>query len=156
MQLTALGMERLQYPPFDLYATIKQYLSPFSSLVAILEQSLVKIVLFLPVSSIWTCCCHATTVSLSYSSLLLWVIRNITAHFSESSKLWAPSLFIHSSFNSLASLVSQSLIHRNVSNRQHIRVLTVPVIVASFIPMLCCGHRSSKQIRNCALETLPM
>ena len=40
-QLTALGMERLQPPPFDLYATIKQYhLSSPSSLVAILEQSL--------------------------------------------------------------------------------------------------------------------
>ena len=40
MQLMALGLERLQSPPFDLYATIRQYLSPPSSLVAILEQSL--------------------------------------------------------------------------------------------------------------------
>ena len=40
LQLIALGLERLQSPPFDLYATIKQYLSPPSSLVAILEQSL--------------------------------------------------------------------------------------------------------------------
>ena len=40
MELTALGLERLQSPPFDLYATIKQYLSPPSSLVAILKQSL--------------------------------------------------------------------------------------------------------------------
>ena len=40
MQLTAQGMERLQSPPFDLYTTIKPYLSPPSSLVAILEQSL--------------------------------------------------------------------------------------------------------------------
>ena len=40
MQLTALGMERLQSPPFDLYATIRQYLSSPSSLVDILEQSL--------------------------------------------------------------------------------------------------------------------
>ena len=40
MQLTALGMERLRSPPFNLYATIKQYLSSPSSLVAILEQSL--------------------------------------------------------------------------------------------------------------------
>ena len=40
MQLTALGLKRLQSPPFDLYATIKQYLSSPSSLVAILEQSL--------------------------------------------------------------------------------------------------------------------
>ena len=40
MQLTARGLERLQSPPFDLYATIRQYLSSPSSLVAILEQSL--------------------------------------------------------------------------------------------------------------------
>ena len=40
MQLTPLGMERLQSPPFDLYATIKQYLSSPSSFVAILELSL--------------------------------------------------------------------------------------------------------------------
>ena len=40
MEWTALGMERLQSPPFDLYATIKQYLSSPSYLVAILEQSL--------------------------------------------------------------------------------------------------------------------
>ena len=40
MEWTALGLERLQSPPFDLYATIKQYLSSPSSLVAILEQSL--------------------------------------------------------------------------------------------------------------------
>ena len=40
MEWTALGMERLQSPPFDLYATIRQYLSSPSSLVAILEQSL--------------------------------------------------------------------------------------------------------------------
>ena len=39
MQLTALGLERLQSPPFDLYATIKQYLGYPSSLVAILGQS---------------------------------------------------------------------------------------------------------------------
>ena len=31
MQLTALGLKRLQSPPFDLYATIKQYLSSPSS-----------------------------------------------------------------------------------------------------------------------------
>ena len=44
MQLTALGVERLQSPPFDLYATIRQYLylSSPSSLVAILDQSLGK------------------------------------------------------------------------------------------------------------------
>ena len=36
MEWTALGWERLQSPPFDLYVTIKQYLSPPSSLVAIL------------------------------------------------------------------------------------------------------------------------
>ena len=35
-----LSLERLQSPPFDLYATIKQYISSPSSLVAILEQSL--------------------------------------------------------------------------------------------------------------------
>ena len=40
MVWTALGLERLQSPPLDLYATIKQYLSSPSSLVAILEQSL--------------------------------------------------------------------------------------------------------------------
>ena len=40
MEWTALGLERLQSPPFDLYATIKQYLSSPSCLVAILEQSL--------------------------------------------------------------------------------------------------------------------
>ena len=40
MEWTALGMERLQSPPFDLYATIKQYLTSPFSLVAILEQSL--------------------------------------------------------------------------------------------------------------------
>ena len=40
MEWTALGMERLQVSPIDLYATIKQYLSPPSSLVAILGQSL--------------------------------------------------------------------------------------------------------------------
>ena len=40
MEWTALGMARLQSSPFDLYATIKQYLSPPSSLMAILEQSL--------------------------------------------------------------------------------------------------------------------
>ena len=39
MEWTALGMERLESPPFDLYATIRQYLSSPSSLVAILEQS---------------------------------------------------------------------------------------------------------------------
>ena len=42
MQLTSLGLERLQSPPFDLYATIKQYLSSPSSLAAILEQSLIN------------------------------------------------------------------------------------------------------------------
>ena len=40
MEWTALGLERLQSPPFDLYATIKQYLSPPYSLVAILEYYL--------------------------------------------------------------------------------------------------------------------
>ena len=40
MEWTALGMERLQSPPFDLYATIKQYLSSRSSLVAILGHYL--------------------------------------------------------------------------------------------------------------------
>jgi len=40
MQSMTLGLERLQSPPFDLYATIRQYLSSPSSLVAILEQSL--------------------------------------------------------------------------------------------------------------------
>ena len=40
IEWTALGFERLQSPPFDHYATIKQYLSCPSSLVAILEQSL--------------------------------------------------------------------------------------------------------------------
>ena len=40
MQLTALGMERLQSPPFDLYATIRQYLSSPFSLVAILRHYL--------------------------------------------------------------------------------------------------------------------
>ena len=40
MELTPLGMERLQSPPFDLYATIREYLSSPSSLVAILEQYL--------------------------------------------------------------------------------------------------------------------
>ena len=40
MEWTALGLERLQSPPVDLYATIRQYLSSTSSLVAILEQSL--------------------------------------------------------------------------------------------------------------------
>ena len=39
MEWTALGMDRLQSPPFDLYATIGQYLSSPSSLVALLEQS---------------------------------------------------------------------------------------------------------------------
>ena len=39
MEWTALGLEGLQSPPFDLYATIRQYLSSPSSLVAILEQS---------------------------------------------------------------------------------------------------------------------
>ena len=39
MEWMALKLERLQSPPFDLYATIKQYLSPPSFLVAILEQS---------------------------------------------------------------------------------------------------------------------
>ena len=38
MDWTALGLERMQSPPFDLYATIKQYLSSPSSLVAILGQ----------------------------------------------------------------------------------------------------------------------
>jgi hypothetical protein len=37
MQLTALGLKRLQSPPFDLYATIKQYLSSPSSLVGYTE-----------------------------------------------------------------------------------------------------------------------
>ena len=36
LEWTALGLERLQSPPIDLYATIKQYLSSPSSLVAIL------------------------------------------------------------------------------------------------------------------------
>ena len=40
MEWTALGLERLQSPPFDLYATIKQYLSSPSSMVAILVQSI--------------------------------------------------------------------------------------------------------------------
>ena len=40
MEWTALGLERLQSPPFDLYVTIRQYLSSPSSLVAILEHSL--------------------------------------------------------------------------------------------------------------------
>ena len=40
MEWTALGLERLQSPPFDLYATIKRYLNSPSSVVAILEQSL--------------------------------------------------------------------------------------------------------------------
>ena len=40
MQLTALGMIRLQSPPFDLHATIKQYLSSPSFLVAMLERNL--------------------------------------------------------------------------------------------------------------------
>ena len=40
MERTALGLERLQSPPFDLYATIKQYVSSPSSLVAILDPSL--------------------------------------------------------------------------------------------------------------------
>ena len=40
MEWTALGMKQLQSPPLDLYASIRQYLSPPSSLVAILEQSL--------------------------------------------------------------------------------------------------------------------
>ena len=40
MEWTALGLERLQSPPSDLYVTIKQYLSSHSSLVAILKQSL--------------------------------------------------------------------------------------------------------------------
>ena len=40
MQLTALGMERLQSPPFDIYATIRQYPSSPSSLVAILGHYL--------------------------------------------------------------------------------------------------------------------
>ena len=40
IELMALGMDRLQSPPFELYATIKQYFSSPSSLVAILEQSL--------------------------------------------------------------------------------------------------------------------
>ena len=39
MEWTALGMERLQSHPFDLYATIRQYLSSPSTSVAILEQS---------------------------------------------------------------------------------------------------------------------
>ena len=37
---TALGLERLQSPPFDLYAKIRQYLSSASSLVAILGHYL--------------------------------------------------------------------------------------------------------------------
>ena len=40
MDWTALGLEPLQSPPFDLYAAIRQYLSSPSSLLAILEQSL--------------------------------------------------------------------------------------------------------------------
>ena len=40
MHFMALGLERLQSPPFDLYATIKQYLSSPSSLVAILGHYL--------------------------------------------------------------------------------------------------------------------
>ena len=40
MKWTALGLERLQSPPFDLYATIREYLSSPFSLLAILEQSL--------------------------------------------------------------------------------------------------------------------
>ena len=40
MEWTALGLERLQSPPFDLYATIKQYLRSPSSLVAILAHNL--------------------------------------------------------------------------------------------------------------------
>ena len=40
IEWTALGLERMQSPAFDLYATIKQYHSPSSSLVAILEESL--------------------------------------------------------------------------------------------------------------------
>ena len=40
MEWTALGLERLQSPPFDLYATIRQYLSSASSLVAILGHYL--------------------------------------------------------------------------------------------------------------------
>ena len=40
MEWTALGIERLQSPLLDLYATIRQYLISPSSLVAILEQSL--------------------------------------------------------------------------------------------------------------------
>ena len=40
MEWTAPGLERLQSPPFDLYATIRQSLSSPSSLVAILERSL--------------------------------------------------------------------------------------------------------------------
>ena len=40
MELTALGMERQKSPPFDLYATIRQYLSSPSSLVAILGHYL--------------------------------------------------------------------------------------------------------------------
>ena len=40
MEWTELGMERLQSPPFDLHATIKQYLSSPFSLVAILGHYL--------------------------------------------------------------------------------------------------------------------
>jgi len=40
IEWTALGMERLQSPLFDLYATIKQYLSTSSSLVAMLGHYL--------------------------------------------------------------------------------------------------------------------
>ena len=40
MESTALVMERLQSPPFDLYATMKQHLSSPFSFVAILEQTL--------------------------------------------------------------------------------------------------------------------
>jgi len=40
MEWRALGLEQLQSPPFDLYATIRQYLSSPSSLLATLEQSL--------------------------------------------------------------------------------------------------------------------
>ena len=42
IELAALGLERVQSPPLDLYATIKQYLSSPSSLVAILGHYLVN------------------------------------------------------------------------------------------------------------------
>ena len=40
MEWTALVVERLKSPPFDLYATIKQYLSSPFSLLAILGHYL--------------------------------------------------------------------------------------------------------------------